>query len=361
MYCRKCGQYNDESAKFCSSCGAPLMTSHAGKSMPPEKEGPVKNAVRIKPLPLKEQSLKEQAPKKPRPPRSRKDPVRPEGFEKKQRKIRPWTIISSILIVVLAALLAVSTLRPFGLGNQTSQVTYEGKGASSPEEAAKTLIKGLQDQDYEEIVSAFAVETMVENYDLKGLVKRNKSYSFWDNPITFPDQSTMSKELNTQKRLNDIFNGIRRLYMTAAYPYTDVSMTIPISDYNNDAAELLADVFDGDAEILARISFNGKFISPEELVEYFDPSIDLDDLKTNLDRSKRRLIFFRGDEVKSLVADLTIDGKEYFLPMDVISYRGKWFVLNLGGTLGLYLGIAYGGVALIQKDLLSVENESDAG
>lgn len=225
-----------------------------------------------------------------------------------------------------------------GVDGATASGIYgeiESDGFASPEEAVSAYIKGLQDNDLTEMLSAFAVETYVENYSLAKMVDRVRSYQ-----PTFgfiPTISDFSLELNIEQRRTIITAAIRAQYLVLTNSATIneeySGRPVLLNDSYESGDDLVSQLFATEDETyLSDIRFEGKFYNPADFSENYLA-------ETNQKNLEKQAAVINADEIKSTVAGLASAGTEFVLCMDTVRYGDKWFVLDAGGNIGVLLNI----------------------
>ena len=221
----------------------------------------------------------------------------------------------------------------------------EGDGFDSPEEALTHYIEGLKNNDINQMIEAFAVETFAENYSLTKMVDRIQAYTPTIGYI--PNISDFSLQLNIEKRRSDIVNAIRNHYLvlegSKAVLGENAYTSIPLNDNYDTAQDLVDDLFlSDDAEILDNIEFKNEFIDPAALSENYAA-------ERNQENMKSQIAPYAGEDVASVVAKFYCNGEEVLLMADAVQFNGKWYLNSMGGNIGALLGITayvYGMVPL---------------
>lgn len=211
----------------------------------------------------------------------------------------------------------------------------ESDGFASPEEAVSAYIKGLQDNDLTEMLSAFAVETYAENYSLAKMVDRLQSYQ--PSLGFIPTISDFSLELNIEQRRTRITGEIRAHYLvltnSASINEDNAGRPVILSDGYESGDDLVSQLFATEDETyLSDIRFEGKFYNPADFSENYLA-------ETNQKNLGKQAAVIDADEIKSTVAGLASAGTEFVLCMDTVRYGDRWFVLDAGGNIGSLLGI----------------------
>lgn len=230
----------------------------------------------------------------------------------------------------LSAFFGIDGVTTGGISGKT-----ESEGFASPEEAVSAYIKGLQDNDLTEILSAFAVETYAENYSLAKMVDRLQSYQ--PSLGFIPTISDFSLELNIEQRRTRITGEIRAHYLvltnSASINEDNAGRPVILSDGYESGEDLVSQIFATEDELfLSNIHFDSKFYNPADFSENYLAELNQNNLR-------KQAAVINADEIKSTVAGLESAGTEYLLCMDTVRYGDKWFVLDAGGNIGSLLGI----------------------
>lgn len=207
-------------------------------------------------------------------------------------------------------------------------VTVEGPGFDSPEEAILAYAKALQKGDVQEILSTFAVETYVENFDLTAWIDNSGAYTIaGSQPIPSADDYTMG--LNLVARQYEITRNLTNMYLTLGKVENFVSPITFNGDPYDKPSELVDDmVIYNWMDMLAGMEI-GDILDCEAVGH--DP--------INMNRVLwYQLQYLRCEELVPLALELTIDGESYCLCVDVARYGEKWYNCDPFGTLAFYLG-----------------------
>ena len=207
-------------------------------------------------------------------------------------------------------------------------VTVEGPGFDSPEKAIVAYANALKKGDVQEMLSTFAIESYVGNFDMAAYLERVGAYSI-NMQIVFPSSDEYTLGLNLIARQYYIVKQLNYMYLTLG----DMEdFTIPVSfrgNPYNSPDELLDDlVIDNWMEMLSKMEI-GEVLTCEDL------SLDDDNVKRSLDIQMKSLCC---EDLVPLALELTLDGKNYYLCADMACYNGKWYVCNLLGVIGQLLG-----------------------
>ena len=217
----------------------------------------------------------------------------------------------------------------------------EGDGFPTPEEALGAYIEGLKDNDVDQMMAAFAVESFAENYNIVKTIERLRAYV----PSVFyvPAVSDFSMRINTEQRRAEISRAIRNNYLvlteSKAILGDKAGYSIPVKEYeteadvNDPAQAMVDDLFvSDDSSILGSIDFREEFIDPRKLSDEYNQD-------TVRESMKRQLEANGGEDMVSVAAVFYCEEEPIFLCADAIQYEGRWYLYNLGGVIGSILGL----------------------
>lgn len=218
--------------------------------------------------------------------------------------------------------------------------TYEGPGWASPEEAVQLYLEGFKAQNPRQMLQAFAIETYVRHFDFAAQLERSGGFNFTAN-IRLPNLNEAFITHNIESRRQFLYNYIFYQFMTLMLPETDIF--IPVSVVGAEKLEeFLASFEAADVTRFETITLEG-FVDPADLSEPY--------LSHNNQKNLKMLqAIYGADDLKSMVAQITIDGQDYLFCCDVLRYGDAWYLSSLGGSIGNYLGIEYvaGGLMPVQ-------------
>lgn len=244
-----------------------------------------------------------------------------------------FLVVGSIGITVHTAPVAKSILTDSGNGKMTADSIskkIEGEGFDTPEEAVGAYLKGLQNNDINAMLSAFAIETYAQNYSVAKTVDKQKAYFPTEGYI--PNVSDMSLTLNIEQRRAEITEAIRGQYLvltdSAIMRKENVGQVIPLDENYESGEDMVGKLFAmDDEEYLSNIVFDEKFYDPA----LFNDLYSSEQNQTNLDNQAASI---NADEIRSVVANFASADTEFILYMDTVRYDDKWFALSAGGNIG---------------------------
>ena len=227
---------------------------------------------------------------------------------------------------------------------------YEGPGWDTPEKAVLAYLDGFKNADINKMVSAFAIETYVEHYNLIAYLEKMRSYQGFTAEIRYPNSNDFFQKANVESRRIRIVNGIIMQMSTVLLPEIDFSY--PVSgDALGDIAEFINQfsvIGDSLFSQFQNYEFN-KFIDPVSL----SPEYGMAAIQEGINRNAG---IYGADSMQSMVSLFSIDDTPYIFCCDVIRYGGKWYVSALSGNIGALLNIEVlnGGLSVIQDDWASL-------
>ena len=244
-----------------------------------------------------------------------------ENLKKKTRFIWAWLALSMIGGIFFAspALCAGVALKA------------EGAGFDSPEGAARAYLEGLRDSELRRMISAFAIESYVENYDFEAQLNRMKSYHPGQE-VKLPNANEFVTALNVEgrrSRVNDMILGHHFSLCISGLDRSKAQALKDETDARGFVAQLNANL---NAPKFSTLKILG-FIPPEAFPSVYSTP-------RNLEVMARMAIISGAKSLVSRVAVFTLDGNEYVFCFDAINYGGKWYISSLGGNIGALMGIS---------------------
>lgn len=209
-------------------------------------------------------------------------------------------------------------------GCKKKESKIEGRGFDTPEEAVLAYMEALKSCDISRILSTFSVETFVDNCNMKGTYEAINGYTPRTlRPLVNTDECT--RDINLIHRQMHIADGLRNMYLTVVLDgWEDTSSFRPGEDSEyEDINELISDMENTDwIGLLAELNVDTANIhKPEEVIDDYNDS--LADKIEKLRASRREIISC--DDITERVVDVTIDGVDYYLCMEVTCYDGRWY------------------------------------
>ena len=243
----------------------------------------------------------------------------------------------------------------------------EGEGFDSPVEAIRAYAEALKSGDLEKMLSTFAVESVVENYDNMAFIARirsimpgvagNSIYPPYSEDSVFTQSSVEKRRRMITKEIDDQLLTIKLadagyLYdpgdtekatepLEALYKYQSYSFS-PDNEGFKEAEEFIEAL--SKTPDLSKMEV-GESLYPEGLTEnYFT-------------YNNFRVLYQTGqmlgaDGYRSMALHLTINGKEALLFMDTVKYGEKWYNYTLNANMAILLNVnsTSGGIAIFDRN-----------
>lgn len=314
MYCKKCGKYINDGVKYCSSCGE--MVEHVQE---PTYYG-------------ENQQIQNDYP-----------PIQPVQYDVQNTPKKTKSgkgVAGAIVAVVLSVALILSFLniipsiddiKAFGVLNEKR---IEGKGYNSPEEVVEAYIKALNCGDIDGVLSTFAIESYVDNFDTRAHMKRNLCFT-----PTAPgnlvyemgDGREFDRDIRIKMREATLMSHI----YTMLSQYTIHHNMMTIGPFTDDEADEFVDNME-------KTNFIEKW-SKMELVKFIDPD-EITDYKYSIEQNVYNRNINVGvygcEELENVCALVTIDGERYYQFAECGRYNGKWYMITPAGNLSAIMGVS---------------------
>ena len=217
----------------------------------------------------------------------------------------------------------------------------EGSGYASPEEAILAYAQALKQADVDEIIATFAIETYVEHFDLTAYIENTGVYSYGiSQPI--PSADAYTAELNRVARQYQISKNLTNMYMSMGKVENFFTPITFNGDPYGKPSELVDDlVIYNWMDMLSKLEI-GQVLTVDDL------ALDSEGLSKTLENQKKYLCC---DELVPLAVELTMDGEDYFLCVDLACYDGIWYNCNPMGMLGMLMDadVLSGGLVSLEE------------
>lgn len=213
-----------------------------------------------------------------------------------------------------------------------TSATVEGPGFDSPEEAALAYANALKKGDVNGILAVFAIETYVEKYDLEEYLDYVRAFFITNGILGIDSDDSYTMGISLIERQYQITKNLTYLYLTLGELN---NFTAPITLNGkpyNDASDFMNDlVIDNWMDMMAEMEIN-------DVLEAGELPVDVNaGLVDTLERQEK---YLNCDELVAMAVEITIDGDDYYLCVDVACYDGKWYNCTPMGMLSVLLGEA---------------------
>ena len=196
----------------------------------------------------------------------------------------------------------------------------EGSGYDSPESALSAYMFALQSGDMAQILSTFAIETFLDNYDLEEYLEYCDAYARGSTPY-LPEKDDYTHKINLMARQNEIVQDLTNMYYTVSLEnYDGNAITPEATEDPEDFRDSLMDEYWLDKIEPILIDTNKYYI------DSMNPS---DDEARRLDE---KCEYYGCDEIALMVGHVYQGGVSYYFYMDVARYGNKWYNLKADGV-----------------------------
>lgn len=246
----------------------------------------------------------------------------------KRKKLPTLAIVCMLLSVLLIA----SVARNVSANVVYRPVRLEGEGYHSPEMAVRAYVSALSEGDMSKMLSTFAIESYVENYDLKANIAANGYYSYMSQEVPLPNDSLFASDLNRYARLALLDRQIKYGY----YSLTGIEFTKAeevFSRRKDDFSENISFFVDnlGDPDFDKKLSA----IKIGRILDVSDFDIDREIYNRSFSYNLSR--YGNVEELQELALEFTFDGKDYYQFMLTGKINGKWYNLQMVSSLGMLM------------------------
>lgn len=208
---------------------------------------------------------------------------------------------------------------------------FEGDGYETADEAAIAYAEALCQANIDDMLSSFAVETFVENCDLKELVKSRKFYQYDYAECPFENSGDFQTQINYYSRQFDLVNDFKQLYFYLVLGDDDHTTTEIF--LKNDSAEI-----DSFINKISDPSFKQK-MSKARVRRVLTPEMLKDiDLLTYKNSTTVKYSYLKCDNITSFAIEFDFNDKGYYLFVDVGCFDGVWYNISASSSLGICAG-----------------------
>lgn len=229
-----------------------------------------------------------------------------------------------------------------------SEQKHEFAGANTPEEAVQHYLEGLAKQDLYTMISAFAIETYVQEYDIAALLERLGAY-MPTSTIHYPNANDLFTAINVESRKAEVVHMITLQQNAMLLPELAADRPLVLSDEKSpDAADFIKDM----ENALQKASPTDE----SGLIAFIAPT-DMSDLyanERNMENMARRAAICGADELQSVIAVFTYGENTFAMCCDVIRYGDMWFMEGMPGNIGTLLNISASLAGTVPVDLLDL-------
>lgn len=244
------------------------------------------------------------------------------------------------------------------------KATFESPGYSTPEKAVTAYAEALKNMDMPGMVSTFAIESYVDNYDFVRGLEIYPYHWFSYQTLAAPSSNEFSYSANVSRRLGEVcskqyttfYELSRSGHVSFRDGYTEESELVPeglsyrqyarfLENYTLEKQLQLENM-----EITDIILPDGfmRFARKHNLESLFESYNDNDWWRQEI--VERWRLVYSADETMDIIVVLEINSEEYIMMPTVIRYGEKWWILDDRGYLYNYISDGY-----IRHNILSID------
>lgn len=234
------------------------------------------------------------------------------------------------------------------------ETRFEGEGCSTPEEVMEAYIAFWDANDWQGMMSVFAIEHYVDNFSAVAHVGRMKVivYTFM-NEQPYMASAAGLRQMEYYARMGNVAKEMRYRYLVAHMPTEDFQTltgfmtSLPTEE---EQTAYLRSLCWHDDPSQCRVELI-RFISPDELTDgKYTKAMNNVSKSTGLTRREEYLAIYGSDDVTDRAALISVDGTEYILFMECACWDGRWYATTCQGTLASLLSIDVNHAGLVPAE-----------
>lgn len=240
--------------------------------------------------------------------------------------------------------------------SHADQKTYEGAGWDVPEDAVLHYLEGLKEQNIGKMISAYAVKTYIDHFDLKAQLALLGMHDMHMTP-PMPNSGNILREINIESRKNQIVESILWQITSICLPGQDFSKAVLLTSENG--GEEVSVFVERIEKAFGAVDFGTlKFL-------HFTPPGQVNELyasESNQEKIRAMIAPFGAAELRGVIAFFTIDGNYCVIACDVIRYGDRWFIHRSNGNIGALMALdptPSGVLSIPQDELINGFEELD--
>ena len=237
----------------------------------------------------------------------------------------------NIFKTILVLLLTVAIIPLSACKDKAEEKTkIEGEGYASAEEAAVAYVEALCQADIDLMLSTFAIETFVENYDQKKDIERKRYYNNLMEECPLKNEGNYQEGINRYSRIFGLTYEFKKLYIELI---TDGEFELRATEYlktNNEIEEFLNKINDPYFDVKISKAKIGQVLTPKMLGNRLG-NIDMSIYKKITDNYN----YLNCDEITSFAIEFDYESKGYYLFIDVACFDGVWYNVDMVSHLGI--------------------------
>ncbi len=212
----------------------------------------------------------------------------------------------------------------------TYGIRYESKGFATPEEAVEWYLEGLKKLDINQMLQAFAWETIAVRYDLAEQIRYSPIVNKGISPAVDETDALTNLYTLRAQQIMLIYQSFER-YMIPDYWPPEKGEAYMRRLKDEDIDSFLEEFHKGKLDELKQLD-HIRFIPAEELI----PGMNFDE--EYADHYARMNARFGADETRDIIAVADVGYEHLFVAPTVARYGDKWYMVNLNSEIKMLLG-----------------------
>ena len=235
-------------------------------------------------------------------------------------------------------------------------IRYEGEGFRTPEEAVAWYLDGLKNLDFEQMLGAFAWETMISHLSVKDYLLRLNAYTSSAVP-QFPGESDMARTVNLEamreQEADLIYRSLEGMLYNDQYALGSVQDGITVILRDEDSIREYMQSFDfRELDKLAGMT-NIRFPSVEAAT---GGSFSGEEIQKFIDR---QYAWYGADEIVAVPAVADIGDEKLFVAPTAARYGDRWYLVTLNSSVSSALGLTINQLGFLVLSELPYGREED--
>ena len=219
-----------------------------------------------------------------------------------------------------------------------TEMKLEGDGYASPEAVVEAYIRFLDEGNVNGMISTFAIETFVENYyaeaNLTSIMSASRKMY-----LSIPAANQYLKEIIISQRLGNIAQTFMEQYLLYNCRNTEFQKL--------GKAETITLFSEEERyEYLSLFRYSGipEWVGNCGEVTFHNPLLFLHNYSSRTSEDyyrgvERMIKYYACDAYEDVISTFEVNGEDYALIMGCGKYKDKWFITNMGGVTGPFLGL----------------------
>lgn len=243
--------------------------------------------------------------------------------------------IRKLIVCVLVAVQIVSCIEIHTV--KAAELYTKERGQKTKEEVVLAFMEALKNQDVRQMISLFALDTYVQNCDVRAW-QESGFYNLTGDSLLPVNNNRFTKELNVMIRKHQIIKNLRYLYQALASGLGVGSLKMETGESGQDVLDHFWLV--KDEEDLFDIEVEDDFIDIKAL--YDGQNISSTSYEENVGKDiERKQKYLRCDEIQPMAVQFEWNGLPLILFMEVVRYDDTWMLLQMGGIAIVAMGYLY--------------------